>query len=89
MATYVPRISPKSKFSKDNWRWEYNPKQERWETYRNPFDWPFDLYKWLWDTFEHPGTDPDTGIHSGWDYYGGWIYLYKEEFLLLFNLRWP
>ena len=70
------------------WLWDYHPIRKRWETYRQPLDWPFGLYDWLNVTFGHPGTDPDSGVYSGWDYHGGWIYFYKEEYVALFNLRW-
>jgi hypothetical protein len=76
------------KFHMNEWRFDFNPKRERWETYRTPKDWPFELWGWLHDTFGHPGTDPDSGEYSGWDYHGGWIYIYKEEVLLMFKLRW-
>ena len=68
-----------------NWRVECRP--DRWETYRLPIDWPEGLYDWLWE-LGHPGTDPDTGVYSGWDYHGGWIYFYKEEYVTAFLLRW-
>lgn len=90
MGTTIPRLPriSRAKFSSNEWRWDYHPGRGRWETYRLPADWPGDLFKWLHDTFGHPGTDPDTGVYSNWDYHGGWIYLYREEHLTLFNLRW-
>ena len=96
MMSVTPAIDPvervlsqlRRKHSKDEWRFDYHPTRHRWETYRIPQDWPFDLYKWLWDSFGHPGTDPDTGEYSGWDYHGGWIYFYEEKYVTIFLLRW-
>ena len=82
---------PRTQFPKEYWLWDYHPTRYRWETFRLPNDWPFGLYQWLWDTFGHPGTDPDSGNqckHSGWDYHGGWIYIYREDYLMLFKLKW-
>ena len=75
------------KYTSDEWRWDYHPQRSRWETYRTPIDCPFGLWNWLWE-HGHPGTDPETGEHGGWDYHGGWIYIYDEQILLLFKLRW-
>lgn len=47
-----------------------------------------EVWKWCWQTFGHPGCDPDTGVKSGWDYHGGWIYIYDERLVPLFLLRW-
>lgn len=71
----------------DTWLFDYHEKRMRWESYRNPLDWG-EVYEWLWTTFGHPGTDPVTGITSDWDYHGGWLYLYNEQALLMFKLRW-
>jgi hypothetical protein len=76
------------KFPAKTWDIKHRPDRGHWETYRIPQDWPFDLYKWLWSSFGHPGTDPDTGVHSGWDYHGGWIYFYDEKWVTAFLLRW-
>lgn len=46
-----------------------------------------EVWEWCWETLGHPGTDPDTGVHSGWDYHGGWIKLRSDEELFLFQLR--
>ena len=84
-----PNTRPK--FPNPEWRWDYHPVQQRWETYCHPHEWPYELFQWLWATFGHPGTDPESGNqceHSGWDYHGGWIYLYREDYLALFKLRW-
>ena len=43
---------------------------------------------WCWQTFGHPGTDPDTGIKSSWSYHGGWIYFYDEKYVSMYQLRW-
>lgn len=77
-----------AKFPANEWLWDYHPVRKRWETYRTPIDWPFELYGWMFETFGHPGTDPVTGEYSGWDYHGGWIYIYDEKLLLIFKLRW-
>lgn len=79
---------PRRKHSSDEWRFDYYPARKRWETYRTALDWPSELYGWLYRTFGHPGTDPETGVYSGWDYHGGWIYLYKEEYVSAFLLKW-
>ena len=79
--------APSMKFPGNRWRFDYNSLRERWETYRMPIDWPEGLYKWLWE-LGHPGTDPDTGVYSGWDYHGGWIFLYDEKLVTAFMLRW-
>ena len=75
------------KFPNNEWSVDYHPTRKRWETYRLPGDWPVGLYDWLWES-GHPGTDPDTGVFSGWDYHGGWIYFYREELVSAFLLRW-
>lgn len=75
------------KHVKNEWRFEYNPSRERWETYRTPIDWPFGLWGWLWEA-GHPGSDPESGEHSGWDYHGGHIYFYDEKLVTAFMLRW-
>lgn len=87
MVTQLPCEAPKRKHSTNEWKWDYYPERERWETYRLPLDWPFGLWGWLWGQ-GHPGTDPDTGKQSGWDYHGGWIYIYDEKILMLFKLTW-
>ena len=76
------------KFPNNQWRIDYRPDRDRWETYRTPIDWPKELYGWLWQTFGHPGTDPDTGEHSGWDYHGGRIYFSSEDHVSMFLLKW-
>ena len=76
------------KHTKNEWRFDYNPGKERWETYRTPIDWPHGLYGWLWE-LGHPHCDPDdNGEHSDWDYHGGWIYFYDEKLVTAFLLRW-
>ena len=76
-------MSTRRRLSNAHWDWEYHPGRVRWETYRTPMDWPAGLYDWLNSTFGRPGID-----RSGWDYHGGWIYLYKEQYLTMFMLRW-
>ena len=68
------------------WLWDYNPRYQRWETYRIPMDWPFGLYSWLLETFGATLSEDDN---SGWDYIGGHIYLYREDYVTAFLLRWP
>ena len=46
------------------------------------------VHAWCWETFGHPGTDPETGVTSDWDYHGGWIYFYNEKYVTMYNLRW-
>lgn len=78
----------RAEYPNDQWLLDYNPRGHRWETYRQPLDWPAGLYDWLWETFGHPGTDPDTGVYGGWDYHGGWIYFYREDYVTVFKLKW-
>jgi hypothetical protein len=47
-----------------------------------------EIWNWCWATFGHPGTDPDTGVKSEWDYHGGWLYFYDEKYVTMFVLRW-
>lgn len=47
-----------------------------------------EVWEWCWQTFGHPGTDPDTGVYSGWDYHGGDIYFYDKKCVTMFTLRW-
>lgn len=75
----------REKFPVNQWRIDHRPDRGRWETYRNPGDWPGGLYQWLFETFGlNQGMDRD----SGWEYHGGWIYFYKEEHVSAFLLRW-
>ena len=63
----------------------------RWEIHfslTNPESKFQEVWGWCWDVFGHPGTDPDTGIKSAWDYHGGYIYLFDKESVLMFSLRW-
>ena len=69
------------KFPINEWRFDYNPKRERWETYRIPQDWPYELFGWLHRTFGYPDV-------MTWDYHGGWIYFYDEKLVTAFMLRW-
>ncbi len=75
------------KHTKNEWRIEYNPSKERWETYRTPIDWPHGLYGWLWE-FGNPLCDLAGAESSSWDYHGGWIYFYDEKLVTAFLLRW-
>jgi len=75
------------KFPATKWEFEYNPARERWETYRTPMDWPFGLYGWLW-AIGNPLSDLAGTESSGWDYHGGWIFIYDEKLVTAFLLRW-
>ena len=75
------------KHIKNEWRVEYNPREERWETYRTPIDWPEGLYGWLW-AIGNPLCDLAGKKSSGWDYHGGWIFFYDEKLVTAFMLRW-
>lgn len=73
-----------------NIEFTYQPnRQYKWEWYYSPQG-PemMKLWQWCWDTFGHPGTDPDTGVYSGWDSHGGWIKFREEKDAMLFKLRW-
>ena len=70
---------------------KYNTEKNRWQCHlslTNPKSQYSVIHKWCWQTFGHPGTDPETGINSGWDYSGGCIYFYQEELAIMCNLRW-
>ena len=83
--TAIQHATIKRKWAKDSWFWDYHPQRQRWETYRIPMDWPFGLYGWLFENFgNNLGMDSD----SGWDYHGGWIYIYREDYVTAFMLRW-
>lgn len=47
-----------------------------------------EVWDWCYTTFGHPGTDPETGEESSWDYQGGWIYFYDEKYVTMYTLRW-
>lgn len=77
------KAPPGPKYPTDSWRWKYDERNTRWTTYRHPGDWPAELYDWLYDTFGMPGRIP-----GNWGYHSGWLFIYKEELLTLFKLRW-
>lgn len=70
---------------------KYDKKNKRWVvhvplgSYEPKFR---EIHEWCWKTFGHPGTDPDTGVYSHWDYHGGFFYLYNEETVNWFKLKW-
>lgn len=67
------------------------PDRNRWEIHfslTDPTSKFQEVWEWCWQTFGHPGTDPDTGAYSGWNYHGGWIYIFDEESVLIFTMRW-
>lgn len=72
-------------------KFKYNTGAARWETHysltdpRSPWRQEWD---WCWQTFGNPGTDPDTGVKSSWDYHGGWLYFYDEKYVTMFLLKW-
>lgn len=77
-------MGPNVPLYKDAWldRWEVrysltNP-QSNWR----------EVFEWCWSTFGHPGTDPETGVKSAWDYHGGCLRFYDKETVLLYTLRW-
>jgi hypothetical protein len=87
MITLTQPVPPRPgrKFPASQWLWDYNPARQRWETYRQPANWPFGLYDWLHEAFGDPlSEDPN----SDWDYTGGHIYLYREDYITAFLLRW-
>lgn len=70
---------------------KFDEKNKRWTVHyslTDPSSYRQEVWKWCWQTFGHPGTDPESGIKSQWDYHGGWLYLYSEEALAWFKLRW-
>ena len=69
----------------------HRPLRGRWEMHHsltNPASKFMEIWKWCCATFGHPGTDPDTGVKSSWDYHGGWIYFYEEKCVIMYLLRW-
>jgi len=69
----------------------HRPDRDRWEMHHSltdPTSKFMEIWKWCWDIFGHPGTDPETGVKSGWDYHGGWLYFYEEKYVTLYTLRW-
>ena len=75
-----------------NTEFKYRPDRDyKWEIHYSltdpKSDWRL-VREWCWSTFGHPGTDPETGVHSGWDYHGGWIKIRDDENMLLFKLKW-
>lgn len=85
MVTQIPRTVPRRKFPSGKWQWDYHPGRQRWETYREPMLWPFGLYGWLREAFGNPLWEDSN---SEWDYQGGWIYFYREDYVTAFLLRW-
>lgn len=70
---------------------KYDPKNKRWIVHYSLTDPASDwrkVYEWCWETFGHPGTDPDSGAYHNWDYHGGYIYFYDEKCVTMFTLRW-
>ena len=70
---------------------KHRPLRGRWEMHyslTDPASKFMEVWKWCWATFGHPGTDPDTGVKSGWDYHGSWLYFYEEKYVTMFILRW-
>jgi hypothetical protein len=73
-----------------NWDFKHRPdRQYGYETYMPwqprdciKFD---DVYGWLWNTYEQPGTAEGTGQ---WDSHSRWIKLKGEEELSMFLMRW-
>lgn len=69
----------------------WKPDRNRWEVHyslTHPASNGTEVLDWCWSTYGHPGTDPDSGVKSAWDYWGGWIYFYDKETVMLYNLRW-
>ena len=68
-----------------------HPDWNRWDlnfSLTNPeSDW-HQVWRWCWDTFGHPGTDPSTGVKNPWDYHGGMIYFYDEKCVIMYTLKW-
>jgi len=66
-------------------------KNKRWQIHLSLTD-PESMWKtvfeWCWATFGHPGTDPDTGVKSNWDYHSGWMYFYEEKYVTMYVLKW-
>ena len=70
---------------------KYNKRAKRWEVHysiTNPSSIWREVHTYMWKTFGHPGTDPDSGVKSSWDYHGGWIYFYDEKCVMMYMLRW-
>lgn len=76
------------KWPNNTWHWDYHPTKFRWETYRQPIDWPFGLWGWLFENFGKPIRETVDDEVADWDYQGGWIYLYREDYVTMFVLKW-
>lgn len=72
-------------------KFKYNDTSDRWEmnliSFFEPIRWE-EVWAWCIQTFGHPGTDPDTGVKSDWDYHGASLYFYDEKYVTMFLLRW-
>lgn len=73
-----------------NIQFKHRPDRDyKWEWYYSPQGPEIGaVYNWCWETFGHPGTDPETGVHSNWDSHGGWVKFREEEDMIMFCLRW-
>lgn len=68
-----------------------NQNQNRWEVHyslTHPESTWQEVWEWCFKTFGHPGTDPETGVKSLWDYNGGWLHFYDDKYVTIYNLRW-
>ena len=74
-----------------NYTLSWKPKLNRWEVHyslTHPGSMLREVITWCWVTFGHPGTNPETGVKSLWDYHGGWIYFYDEKYVTMYSLKW-
>lgn len=67
------------------------PSRNQWEVHysltNSDSNWS-EVFEWCWRTFGHPGTDPNTGTTSSWDYHGGRLYFYDEKCATMYALKW-
>lgn len=70
-------------FEISGWNFTHNNKRARWEAYKNPAEWNSGIISWLYTSFGEPGRN-----NGSWDHHGGWLYIYSEEALVIFKLRW-
>jgi hypothetical protein len=68
----------------------HRPDRDRWEMHfslTTPGSKIKQVQEWCWNTFGPNGLITHTHDRH-WDYHGGWVYLYKEQYVTMFTLKW-
>jgi hypothetical protein len=68
----------------------HRPDRDRWEMHfslNTPDSKINQVQEWCWNTFGPNGLITHTHDRH-WDYHGGWLFLYKEQHVTMFILRW-